>query len=139
MAEPKGREGTATAYQNAILSNPATLATLAVSSIVPPRHHMPSHYMQASLHDLNTSMVTLPNCPTSRGAQKQRAEMKTYGSTQATKSFFQGGQVSQSENGVKNAEAFYRLVRPFEGLPRVLRPSLTTESGDLYGCYMNRN
>uniref|UniRef100_A0A7S0VGR9 Uncharacterized protein n=1 Tax=Hemiselmis tepida TaxID=464990 RepID=A0A7S0VGR9_9CRYP len=96
MGEPKGRDGTATAYANAILSNPATLQALA----------------------------------------KQRAEQKTYGSTQATKTFFQGGALAQSENGVKNAESFYRLVRPYEGLPRVLRPSLTTESGYNYSCYM---
>lgn len=64
--------------------------------------------------------------------------MKTYGSTQATKTFFQGGQIAQSENGVKNAEAFFRLVRPYEGLPRVLRPSLTTESGYEFNCYMGK-
>ena len=69
---------------------------------------------------------------------KQRAEMKTYGSTQATKTFFQGGQLAQSENGVKNAEAYFRLVRPYEGLPRVLRPNETTESGYMYNCYMGK-
>ncbi len=40
--------------------------------------------------------------------QKQRERADKYGSTQETKRFFQGGQVSQSENGIKNAESFYK-------------------------------
>lgn len=42
---------------------------------------------------------------------------------------WQSGDVCQSENGIKNAESFYRLLRPYEGLPRVSRPSETAESG----------
>ena len=37
-----------------------------------------------------------------------------YGSVNGTASFFQSGQHSVSENGVKNAEGYYRLLRPLE-------------------------
>jgi hypothetical protein len=59
----------------------------------------------------------------------KRSQESFFGSKNGTATFFQGGQLSVSENGVKNAEAFYRLLRPFEGRPRVLIPSKTTDSG----------
>lgn len=58
-----------------------------------------------------------------------RSLEKYYGSKNGTASFFQPGTLAVSENGVKNAEGFYRLLRPLEGLPRVLYPSETAESG----------
>lgn len=59
----------------------------------------------------------------------KRSQTKFYGSKNGTASFFQPGALSVSENGVKNAEGFYRLLRPLEGLPRVFYPSETAESG----------
>jgi len=64
----------------------------------------------------------------------KRTQEKGYGSINGTASFFQPGTMSISENGVKNAEAFYRLMRPYEGLPRVFQPSLTAESGCVRAC-----
>jgi len=43
--------------------------------------------------------------------------------------FFQSGEVSQSSNGIHNAQGFYKLLRPYEGLPRVMWPSSRSESG----------
>eukprot|EP00960_Hanusia_phi_P033438 750457-Hanusia_phi.AAC.5 len=50
--------------------------------------------------------------------------------------FFQSGEVSQSSNGIHNAQGFYKLLRPYEGLPRMVRPSSRTESGYELHCYM---
>lgn len=61
-----------------------------------------------------------------------RSLEKFYGSTNGTASFFQAGQLAVSENGVKNAEGYYRLLRPLEGLPRVYYPSETADSGYVY-------
>jgi len=69
----------------------------------------------------------------------KRSSTKQHGSRQETKKFFQGGKESVSENGIKNAEAFYKLVRPYEGIPRICQPSLTSESGYLFGTYSDRN
>ena len=44
-------------------------------------------------------------------------------------SFFQGGTLTVSENGKANAERFYGMLRPHEGLPRIHYPSKTTNSG----------
>jgi len=64
-----------------------------------------------------------------------RAGEAYFGASQETKKFFQGGEISLSENGKKNAERFYKLARPREGVPRVLRPSVTTDFGYRFGCY----
>mmetsp|Transcript_73488 Transcript_73488/g.119272 ORF Transcript_73488/g.119272 Transcript_73488/m.119272 type:complete len:434 (+) Transcript_73488:93-1394(+) len=96
---PKGRVGTATHFNNAYVSDPANLVSLA----------------------------------------HKRTQEKYYGSVNGTASFFLPGTMSISENGVKNAEAFYRLMRPYEGLPRVFQPSLTAESGYKFGCYREAN
>ena len=40
--------------------------------------------------------------------QRQRARADKFGSKQETKRFFQTGDGTQSENGVKNAESFYK-------------------------------
>ena len=74
MAEPKGRAGTTTAFNNAHLSSKDNLAEIA----------------------------------------RKRSLVKTFGTVQGTAEFFQEGQVTVSENGKKNAEAFYKLLRPFE-------------------------
>mmetsp|Transcript_51889 Transcript_51889/g.105644 ORF Transcript_51889/g.105644 Transcript_51889/m.105644 type:complete len:411 (-) Transcript_51889:125-1357(-) len=66
---------------------------------------------------------------------RKRALEKQFGTMQGTRTFFQSGDVCQSDNGVKNAESFFRLLRPYEGLPRVSRPSKTAESGYRFGCY----
>jgi len=66
---------------------------------------------------------------------RKRASQRSYGTTQGTREFFQPGTDMVSENGIKNAEAFYKLLRPFEGLPRVSRPSATSDSGYRFGCY----
>ena len=58
-----------------------------------------------------------------------------YGASQETKRFFQGGEISLSENGKKNAERYFRLLRPREGVPRVHRPSATTDFGYRFDCY----
>lgn len=49
-----------------------------------------------------------------------------------TMGFFTGGTISVSENGKSNAEKFYHLLRPGEGLPRIHYASKTTSSGYLY-------
>jgi hypothetical protein len=59
----------------------------------------------------------------------KRSQEKFFGAKNGTASFFQPGALSVSENGVKNAEVYYRLLRPLEGLPRVFYPSETAESG----------
>ena len=43
-----------------------------------------------------------------------RSLEKFHGAVNGTASFFQGGSLSVSENGVKNAEGYYRLLRPLE-------------------------
>ena len=84
--------------------------------------------------ELNNAYVSKPE--NLAKIARARAAAPYFGGVQETKTFFQGGELSQSENGIKNAEKFYRLVRPREGVPRILRPSATTESGYRFGCYM---
>ena len=43
-----------------------------------------------------------------------RSLEKFHGAVNGTASFFQAGSLSVSENGVKNAEGYYRLLRPLE-------------------------
>jgi hypothetical protein len=65
----------------------------------------------------------------------KRAGQKSFGTKNGTLSFFQAGTLTVSENGRTNAETFYKLLRPYEGLPRVVYPSETSDSGYKYGCY----
>ena len=44
-----------------------------------------------------------------------------------TMGFFTGGTISVSENGKSNAEKFYHLLRPGEGLPRIHYASRTQD------------
>jgi hypothetical protein len=47
------------------------------------------------------------------------------------------GTLQQSENGLENAEKFYRVVRPYEGLARIQKASAVTESGYKFTTYTN--
>ena len=55
-----------------------------------------------------------------------------------TKKFFTLGSLQQSENGLENAERFYRVVRPFEALPRIQPASIVTESGYKFSTYTSK-
>ena len=44
-------------------------------------------------------------------------------------SFFTAGSVNVSGNGRSNAERYYQMLRPREGLPRIFYPSQTTAAG----------
>lgn len=35
-------------------------------------------------------------------------------------------------------QAYFKLVRPYEGLPRIMQPSITSESGYVFGTYSDR-
>ena len=70
-----------------------------------------------------------------RKVAEARSAERYFGASQETTKFFQGGELSLSENGKKNAERYYRLIRPREGVPRVVRPSATTDFGYRFGCY----
>lgn len=70
---------------------------------------------------------------------RRRAAQAHFGTTQATKTFFSEGQsVEKSENGAKDAEAYYKIIRPYEGLPRIMLPSGTSESGYRFDTYTGR-
>ena len=69
---------------------------------------------------------------------KKRAETKQFGSSMETKKFFTLGSLQQSENGLENAERFYRVVRPFEALPRIQPASIVTESGYKFSTYTSK-
>ena len=61
-----------------------------------------------------------------------------FGTSSETVKFFTAGVETASDNGRANAEAFFKTLRPLEGLPRRHQPSATTVNGYLFDCYTSR-
>merc|ERR1711871_781756 len=49
--------------------------------------------------------------------------------------FFQPGVESESDKGIANSDLFYHMVRPQEGIPKVLHPSEETVPGYAFSTY----
>jgi len=69
------------------------------------------------------------NFQTTRVAVKPADPAHFRKSEAGTMSFFTAGSVNVSDNGRSNAERYYQMLRPREGLPRIFYPSQTTAAG----------
>ena len=123
MEGPKGRAGTTTAFN---VSARQDLCSACLRSRLVSDSHSRMCAAYGSGHVQNAYMSSADNLAL---LAHNRSLEKFYGSKNGTASFFQPGTLAVSENGVKNAEGFYRLLRPLEGLPRVHYPSETADSG----------